>query len=105
MRKNNALDKQFAAEKVRMTLISNATVIRDIIIKNSLKSFCGFIRHIFSYHYVPLLFTLCLVISFNLDKTLFSNLIQFSCRYRGNRDMPPSVWRYNGKHMETFHLV
>ena len=45
MRKNSALDKQFAAEKVRMTLISNATVIRDIIIKDSLKSFCGFIRH------------------------------------------------------------
>ena len=43
MRKNSALDKRFAAKNVRTNLISNATYIFDIFIKDTFKSFYGYI--------------------------------------------------------------
>ena len=70
MRRNSAFDKRFTAKTARMNLISTATSIREIIIKDALKSFFGYIRHLFSYHLVPMLFAVCLVIGFNLDKSL-----------------------------------
>ena len=49
--KNGAFDKRFASiKKVCINLISNVTLIRDAIIKVSLKSFDSYIKHPFSYH-------------------------------------------------------
>ena len=65
------LTKDFTALNDRTNLISYVTLIRDPIIKVSLKSYCGCVRHLFSSHIVSTsAFYVWLVISFNLDKTL-----------------------------------